>query len=79
MISEKRLAGLLRDSIVGAANGLCVRGKKMAPCGARFQEATNGGQSGKAFQDAVPPARTAVCEVTLFVEESEGHNLVAAS
>ena len=50
----------------------------MAPCGATFQEATNGGQSGKANFDAVPPARTAM-EVTLFVEESEGHTTVAAS
>ena len=30
------------------------------------------GNSGKAMQDAVPPARTTK-EVTLFVEESEGH------
>jgi hypothetical protein len=29
--------------------------------------------SGKAI-DAVPPARTAIWEVTLFVEASEGHN-----
>jgi hypothetical protein len=28
--------------------------------------------SGKAFQDAAPPARTAIQEVTL-IEESEGH------
>jgi hypothetical protein len=30
--------------------------------------------SGKAI-DAVPPARTAIWEVTLFVKESEGHSL----
>jgi len=29
--------------------------------------------SGKVI-DAVPPARTAIWEVTLFVEESEGHS-----
>ncbi len=31
------------------------------------------GKSGKAIQKTVPQARTAFCEVTLFVEESEGH------
>jgi hypothetical protein len=36
------------------------------------------GKSGKAIEDAVPPARTTK-EVTLFVEESEGHTTVAAS
>jgi hypothetical protein len=72
MIAEKGLAEW-RDSIAGAAIRLWRRRKKMAPCGARFQEAKNGGQSGKAIQEAVPPARTAFCEVTLFVEESEGH------
>src|SRR5215475_10709639 len=47
----------------------------MAPCGAKFQRLRNGRQSGKAIRDAVPPARTAICEVTLFVEESEGHTV----
>jgi hypothetical protein len=51
---------------------------KMAPYGAKFQEAELVGDSGKAMQDAVPPARTAK-EVTLFVEESEGHTSFAAS
>src|SRR5215467_13202568 len=46
---------------------------KMAPFGATFQEAKwVGNVSGKAKCDAVPPARTAMKEVTLLVE-SEGH------
>jgi hypothetical protein len=44
----------------------------MAPYGATFQEAKLVGDSGKAMHDAVPPAGTAK-EVTLCVEESEGH------
>jgi hypothetical protein len=72
VISEKLPAGLPRDSIAAVVVAI-ASGKKMAPYGARFQEAKNGGQSGKAIQEAVLPARTAFCEVTLFVEESEGH------
>jgi len=52
--------------------------KKWPLTGPRFKRLRNGGQSGKAVHDAVPPARTAM-EVTLFVEESEGHTTVAAS
>jgi hypothetical protein len=35
--------------------------------------------SGKAKQDAVPPAGTDIWEVTLYIEESEGHTEFAAS
>lgn len=49
---------------------------KMAPFGATFKRRNWWAMSGKAKQDTVPPARTVSQEVTLCVEESEGHTRV---
>lgn len=44
----------------------------MAPYRGQVSRGEWWAMSGKAI-DAAPPARTAIWEVTLFVEESEGH------
>jgi len=65
---------------IGPRNGKLrtpERRNKNGPLRGHVQEAKLVGNSGKAMQDAVPPARTAK-EVTLCVE-SEGHTSFAAS